>query len=284
MNLSILTRSQNPVLEATCTLFSASCDYYNIFVVSAGNQQISPSRENIAATIQDIRSSMARSLSLFLSLCVSSKRADWFPSVLSFAIFVASVAMFMDAAVAMPTAARTELWADVASFCVGLRAQLYPTALDLLRIRANNDKQMAPLKLNCWNWVQEDDIPAKLPTPPSGVKLETPGRVSPEINSNSSLLEDSKSQSTDLPHDQPTPPKDEPTKETTPPSKLVRNPDGMRLVGNDEAAFDGFAELQAWLNANENVLKQGKILFSNDPFTSPTVAAVCTLAPIFGVQ
>ena len=66
--------------------------------------------------------------------------------------------------------------------------------------------------------------------------------------------------------------------------RMIRNPEGMRLVGNDEAAFDGFGELQRWVQANENVLKQGKILFSNDPFTSPTVATVCTLAPIFGIR
>lgn len=226
---------------------------------------------------------MARSLSLFLSLCVSTKRADWFPSVLSFAIFVASVAMFMDAAVAMPVAARTELWADVRSFCLGLRSQLYPTALDLLRIRANNDKQMAPLKLNCWNWVAGKPLSMTVLTPPSGIELGPTQNLNVDSAQSYGTSTGSVSRIANPPVDQPTPPNDEPPDEPSPLPRLVRNPEGMRLVGNDEAAFDGFAALQAWLNANENVLKQGEILFSNDPFTSPTVAAVCTLAPIFGV-
>lgn len=280
----ILIKFKIPVLEATCTLFSASSDYYNIFVVSAGNAQVCPPKQNIAATIQQIRTSMARSLSLFLSLCVSSKRADWFPSVLSFAVFVAAVAMFMDAAVAMPAAARTELWDDVTSFCLGLRAQLYPTALDLLRIRANNDKQMAPLKLNCWNWVPETPALARNFTASSSLKPEPTQHVAFTVGGSSKPSDGSTLSSTNPAHDQATLPVEEPFSETRPAPNLIRNPEGMRLVGNDEAAFDGFAALQSWLNANEDVLKQGKILFSNDPFTSPTVAAVCTLAPIFGVR
>ena len=173
-----LTMSQNPVLEATCTLASASCDFYGIFVCSAGDHGVSPPASNIAAIIQEIRTSMARSLSLFLSQCVSSKRADWFPSVLSFAVFVASVAMFMDAAVAMPAAARTELWEDVTAFCAGLRSQLYPTALDLLRIRANNDKQMAPLKLNCWNTTIEAIASEDTATPSPSSGTEPASQVS----------------------------------------------------------------------------------------------------------
>lgn len=227
---------------------------------------------------------MARSLSLFLGLCVSSKRADWFPSVLSFAVFVASVAMFMDAAVAMPAAARTELWDDVTSFCRGLRAQLYPTALDLLRIRANNDKQMAPLKLNCWNWILEKAAPEQGPTTPSSIKPTSTEGVASAAGRDSEPSQGSPPQPTALQYGQPKSPNEEPLNETRPSPKLIRNPEGMHLVGNDEVAFDGFASLQLWLNANEDVLKQGKILFSNDPFTSPTVAAVCTLAPIFGVR
>ena len=191
--------------------------------------------------------------------------------------------MFMDAAVAMPAAARTELWADVTTFCIGLRAQLYPTALDLLRIRANNDKQMAPLRLNCWNWISDGSTPAKLPTPPPGMEPNTTQHINPNASNGDGSSADRTSQLSRYPYDEPTPPATEPKKEIPRLPELIRNPEGMRLVGNDEAAFDGFAELQGWLNANENVLKQGKILFSNDPFTSPTVAAVCTLAPIFGV-
>ncbi len=77
--------------------------------------------------------------------------------------------------------------------------------------------------------------------------------------------------------------KPEPNADATQVSRMIRNPEGMRLVGNDEVAFDGFADLQRWVQANESVLKQGKILFSNDPFTSPTIAAISTLAPIFGI-
>ena len=260
-------------------MFSASSDYYNVFVVSAGNEELGPSKESIAATIQQIRTSMARSLSLFLTLCVSSKRADWFPSVLSFAVFVASVAMFMDAAVAMPVAARTELWDDVTSFCIGLRSQLYPTALDLLRIRANNDKQMAPLKLKCWNWVPEK------PALAAGTSASVSDAAQRLTDGGSSETSHGLTpQSTQSPRVQTTSTIEENLPETSALPKLMRNPEGMRLVGNDESAFDGFTALQSWLDANEDVLKQGKILFSTDPFTSPTVAAICTLAPIFGVQ
>ena len=192
--------------------------------------------------------------------------------------------MFMDAAVAMPAAARSELWKDVTSFCIGLRVQLYPTALDLLRIRANNDKQIAPLKLNCWNWISEKPAPAIIPTLQSGTEPEATQHVNPTGGGGGELFRGSTSWPTQLPHDQFPPSNQQSANETLLPPRHIRNPEGMRLVGNDEAAFDGFAALQSWLNANEDVLKQGKILFSNDPFTSPTVPAVCTLAPIFGVR
>lgn len=194
---------------------------------------------------------------------------------------VASLAMFMDAAVAMPAAARTELWEDVTQFCIGLRAQLYPTALDLLRIRANNDKQMAPLELACWNWVPEKRASSTMGAPWSGVKPESGLNPGSNIGQSSGPAASGSSQAAQSSYDQSTALKAEGTSESP---KMIRNPDGMRLVGNDEAAFDGFGELQKWVQANEDILKQGKILFSNDPFTSPTVATVCTLAPIFGIK
>ena len=264
-----------------CTLFSSSCEIYNIFVISGGSQRAGRSRANIAAIIQDIRTSLARSLSLYLGLCVSSKRSDWFPSVLAFAICVAALTIFMDAAVAMPVKTRTELWIDVTQFCIGLRAQLYPTALDLLRIRANNDKQMAPLELACWNRVPEDPVLRQEVSLCRNVKSEA------DLDADFDLIRSSGQAGGDpLPATQPlhkhhSTLKD---KDTSGSPNRVRNPEGMRLVGNDEAAFDGFSELQKWVKANENMLKQGKILFANDPFTSPTVDAVCTLAPIFGIR
>ncbi len=218
---------------------------------------------------------------MFLSLCVSSKRSDWFPSVLSFAICVAALATFMDAAVAMPAATRTELWADVTQFCIGLRAQLYPTALDLLRIRANNDKQMAPLELPCWNWVPGKPISSNMGASGSGVKSEFGLDPDSNLGQGSAQMVGSTSHASQPTYDQSTSLKSENISEIP---QMVRNPEGMRLVGNDEAAFDGFGELQKWVQANEHILQQGKILFSNDPFTSPTVATVCTLAPIFGIR
>lgn len=219
---------------------------------------------------------MARSLSLFVSQCVSPKRADWFPSVLAFCVFVASVCMTMDAAVAMPQAARTELWEDVQTFCKGLRAQLYPTALDLLRIRANNDKVMAPLKLNCWTTTIGTETTASKSIPlTSNATTETHPQMNPGTDRSSIQSSDD---SLRIPQTMP-----QSANEASPMHKIIRNPDGMRMVGNDKAAFDGFAALQSWLNANEQTLKQGRILFSNDPFTSPTVAPISTLSPIFGL-
>lgn len=222
---------------------------------------------------------MARSLSLFVSQCVSPKRADWFPSVLAFCVFVASVCMTMDAAVAMPEAARTELWEDVQTFCKGLRAQLYPTALDLLRIRANNDKAMAPLKLNCWTTTTET-------TTETTAIRKTPGSPTTNTSEAAPKLSTGKEKSSN--HSSKDPPPTSPSsslpvEEASIIHNIVRNPEGMRLVGNDKAAFDGFAALQTWLKANEQTLKQGRILFSNDPFTSPTVAPISTLSPIFGL-
>jgi len=61
----------------------------------------------------------------------------------------------------------------------------------------------------------------------------------------------------------------------------VRNPEGMKLAGQDAATFDGFRSLQGWLRRNSAFLKLGELWYASDLYTWGTLPPTSSMARLF---
>ena len=60
---------------------------------------------------------------------------------------------------------------------------------------------------------------------------------------------------------------------------VKRNAEGMKLVGGDEALFDGVRGLKEWVKAYGGVIKKhGEIWFGNKPFTQQAIRPIGVLS------
>lgn len=69
------------------------------------------------------------------------------------------------------------------------------------------------------------------------------------------------------------------------PGRFERDPDGLRLLGGDVGAFDGFAAIQAWLARNRADMYYGVSFLTTTPFSerNAKMQPVAALAWIFDV-
>jgi hypothetical protein len=69
------------------------------------------------------------------------------------------------------------------------------------------------------------------------------------------------------------------------PGRYERDPDGLRLLGDDVGAFDGFAAIQAWLARHTEAMHYGVSFLTTPPFSerNAKMQPIAALAWIFEV-
>jgi len=60
-----------------------------------------------------------------------------------------------------------------------------------------------------------------------------------------------------------------------------RNSKGMALLGNDNAAFDGFIALRQWHLKYKAAMLQGNDMWDSVPFTKSHIQAIASLSRVF---
>ena len=80
-------------------------------------------------------------------------------------------------------------------------------------------------------------------------------------------------------------PKLDPVTKQPVPGMFERDPDGMRLLGGDVGAFDGFAAIRLWLERNREYMYDGVSFLTTPPFSqrNANISPIAALAWIFEV-
>lgn len=151
-----------------------------------------------------VRTNTRKAFTILQHTCLSTKRTDWFPAVLSALLLTIGAVYYMDVLLHLPSDVRDFIWHDLNNTRTDLRNKTYMLLVDLLRA---STKGINPLMLDCW-------------ARPVIGKPDTEDKISLSF------------------------------------SRI--------LLGGDQGAMAGLADLKEWQKKYGDVLEQGKQMFAAD--------------------
>ncbi|KAK6367367.1 hypothetical protein LTS17_010293 [Exophiala oligosperma] len=109
-----------------------------------GHPEPAPPAQTIAGIVSALRRRLNRAFSLLSSLCLSTRRADWFPATLGASLATCAAIIFVDAMMAVPSPVRELVWGNSHSKRLWMRECSYGMLVDLLRA---STRGINPMKL-----------------------------------------------------------------------------------------------------------------------------------------
>lgn len=280
---------QDVLLNTALKVLRASFRLYNSMVMKAsaqsgGNATRIPIPEVSARmyTISEIRLSLRKALVHFHAYSLSQKRQDWFPAILGMGILATSISIVLDVAFATPEPVRSTIWgSDIVGACKEIRERMYAIVLDLLRVKDDTDQPEGPrpLQLPCWTAIESHLSSEPSPEGISRKRDGAPQRQHLFFNEAQDELERSGTT-----NHAPTTVNVASDSQSYSRTKVwQRNSAGLHLVGNDERAFDGFANLQRWMTKYHSRVSPGTFTFSFPAYSLPSIPPISNLARLFGM-
>lgn len=139
---------QHPLLNSVADCLSYSVDLYHRFVAIDGNNQRASHPDMTSKTIMDLRISLLKTLSAWLSLCLRGRLADFPIAFLVAVLTLCSLIIYSDTVYALKKQTGELVWTGSArEYMMTLRSELLPIAVDLLGVVAKGSK---PLRFQCF--------------------------------------------------------------------------------------------------------------------------------------